>query len=199
MDYLSKVFSRHNEWIRIVNSFGYCPSAECIVQDMYIELTEPTTEKGIEDRRVNPNYIGMSNEERVIGKDGNINIAYICIMLRRCYARNYRETNPDLTTNIGEGFEFRDELIENDSRQDAMQIYQDNMEKEIATWNNYDSLLFRLYKEDDMSLRKIEKETGICYMSIYRTIENCKRRLIENCREDYRDLQNGDFELIRLR
>jgi len=199
MEFLRKIYSRHNEWIRIVNSFGYSLNSEDIVQDMYIELTEPPTEKGIEDGRVNPDFIGVSNENRVLGEDGKINVAYVCIMLRKCYSRSYKESKTDLTTNIGEGFEFIDKLVTNDERQEALKIYEDNMEKEINTWSNYDALMFRIYKEDGLSLRKLAKETGIHYSSIFTTITNCKKRLQENCKEDYVDIQNGDYELIKAK
>ena len=199
MDWLSKVYSRHNEWIGIVNSFGFCPSAEDIVQDMYLELTKEIPIRSSEDKRVNPAYIGSSSEERAIGDDGTINVTYVWIMLRKCYARNFKDSKSNLTTNIGEGFEFIDKLVESDKRTEAKSIYEENIEKEIASWHHYDSLMFRIYKEDGMSLRKLANETTIPLASVVNTIANCKRRLRENCREDYIDLCNGDYELIRLR
>jgi hypothetical protein len=47
-----------------------------------------------------------------------------------------------------------------------------------------------------MSIRKLAKETGISWVSIFNTLKKCKIDLRENFSEDYDDYINGDYERI---
>lgn len=49
----------------------------------------------------------------------------------------------------------------------------------ISTWEDYDKMLFMVYVNKGISMRKLSRETGISFMSIYNTLTNCKKRIIK--------------------
>jgi hypothetical protein len=69
--------------------------------------------------------------------------------------------------------------------------------QEVKQWHWYDQLLFDLYRTSGMSTRQIEGVTGISFKSVWKTIKTCKERLKDNVKEDYEDLINQDYELIK--
>ncbi len=66
----------------------------------------------------------------------------------------------------------------------------------INNWRWYDKTLFRLYRDTDMSIRKIADETKISWVSIYNTLKKCKEELRELFDEDYLDLKYKEYERI---
>jgi len=199
MEYLEVVHKRHNEWLAIVKSFGFCQYAEDIVQDMYIQLTKELPIR-VADKRVNPKYSGFTAEERAVDSEGNVNSTYIWLILRRCYSYAYKAESKILTTNAGEGFEFIVDSTDSE-KEIGFDNYRTNLEKEINSWHHYDAMLFMTYlegKEDkSTSLRKLAKDTKIPLSSIVNTLNNCKERLRDNVGEDYLDYCNGNYELIK--
>ena len=69
--------------------------------------------------------------------------------------------------------------------------------KEMNNWHYYDRLLFKLYKDTNMSMREIAQGTNISLRSIFGTLKHCKDRIKENVGDDYLDFKNEDFELIK--
>ena len=49
----------------------------------------------------------------------------------------------------------------------------------IDTWHWYDKMLFMLWVNNKISMRKIARETKINFTSVYNTIKKCKQRLKE--------------------
>jgi hypothetical protein len=200
MEFLKVVYARHNEWLAIVKSFGWCQFPEDIVADMYLELTKEIPVRRLDDKRVNPKYSGLTAEERAVDENGNINNTYLWIMLRKCYAKSYNESKKSLTTNVGEGFEFIVDEVDN-GREEAFNNYRAKLEEEVYSWHHYDTMLFMAYldgkEKNETSLRKLSKETTIPLSSIVNTLNNCKKRLIENVKDEYLDYLNGDYELIK--
>jgi predicted DNA-binding protein YlxM (UPF0122 family) len=70
------------------------------------------------------------------------------------------------------------------------------MDSYIEDWHWYDQKLFKLYRDTDMSIRKIAAETGISWVSIFNTLKKCKKDLNDKFNEDYDDYLNGDYERI---
>jgi predicted DNA-binding protein YlxM (UPF0122 family) len=57
-------------------------------------------------------------------------------------------------------------------------------------------MLFKVYKDSDITMRELADKTKISLSSIYNTIKNCKERIQENCSEHYEDYINEDYERI---
>ncbi len=66
----------------------------------------------------------------------------------------------------------------------------------IQDWHWYDQKLFKLYRDTDMSIRKIAAETGISFVSIFNTLKKCKLDLKNKFGDDYEDYLNADYERI---
>jgi DNA-directed RNA polymerase specialized sigma subunit len=84
----------------------------------------------------------------------------------------------------------------NEAEQMATSNIEQMIEDEIESWHWYDAMLFRLYKDSNLSMRQIADKTNISLTSIFHTLKKCKDRLKENVGEDYEDFINKDFELI---
>ena len=52
------------------------------------------------------------------------------------------------------------------------------IDEHINNWHWYDAKLFKLYRDTDMSIRKIAKETKISWVSIFNTIKNQLKMII---------------------
>jgi DNA-directed RNA polymerase specialized sigma24 family protein len=57
----------------------------------------------------------------------------------------------------------------------------------IQTWEDYERMLFMVYVNKGVSMRKMARESGISFTSIYNTIKNCKKKLIQWQKEKQKD------------
>jgi len=57
----------------------------------------------------------------------------------------------------------------------------------IQTWEDYERMLFMVYVNKGVSMRKMSRESGISFTSIYNTIKNCKLKLIQWQKEKHKD------------
>lgn len=175
MDALRILADHHKEWVKIVRSFGEQDLAEDVVQDVYLRI-------------VRYNY-----EERVI-KDGKPNIALMWMMLRnRAFEINKTGSVQFLSLDEVRGVADQESNLK---KHEALERLHIRIHKEMDNWHWYDSMLFKVYKEGNASMRDIAKDSGISLTSIFNTLKNCKERLKEEVGEDYTDFTNEDFDLI---
>ena len=175
MDALKILADHHKEWVKIVRSFGEQDLAEDVVQDVYLRI-------------VKYNY-----EEKIL-KDGKPNIALMWMMLRN-RAFEINKTGSVQFLSLDEVRGVADEESELDKHEALERLHQ-RIKEEMDNWHWYDSMLFKVYKEGNASMRDIAKDSGISLTSIFNTIKNCKERLRENVGEDYKDYNNQDYDLI---
>jgi RNA polymerase sigma factor (sigma-70 family) len=171
---LKELSKHHDEWIRMVNKFGEHNYAEDFVQDMYIRLLKYSA------------YEKFSS-------NGKIQKGYVWCVLRSIYFTHLAEKKRTEVVSLGEGFLIEERINEIDENYGVLLHKIDN---EMKTWHWYDQMLFKLYKDSDMSMRDIAKETNISLTNIYNTIKHCKDRLRDNVGEDYTDFINEDYELL---
>ena len=62
-------------------------------------------------------------------------------------------------------------------------------EAEVNSWDMYDKKLFTIYRDNDISMRKLAKETGISFVSIFHSLKAHKKKLRELFQEDYNNLK----------
>lgn len=161
--WLEVVAKQHKEWIRIVNSFGEYDYAEDIVQEMYIVL----------HKYADPNKI-ITN--------GKANRGYIFFTLKTTYYQYYNAKNKVYKVNIDDyQINYEDSLEEQEAYNNICKM----IDKEIENWHWYDKKLFELYKNTDMSIRKLAKETGISWVSIFNTLKNCKTKIKDRFQDDW--------------
>jgi len=172
--WLKIVAEHHDRWVKIINSFGEYDYAEDIVQEMYIALQK------------------YSKPESII-KNGKVSNGYVFFTLRSLYYQFYNAKNKVQKVNIDD---YKIESFSDIEQEKAYHKVCTLIDDHIENWHWYDQKLFKLYRDTDMSIRKIAKETGISWVSIFNTLKKCKLDLKENFSEDYDDYLNEDYERI---
>jgi len=176
--WLERVAKRHNEWIKIVHSFGEYDYAEDIVQEMYITLYKYASEEKI--------------VEKGVVSRGYCYFTLRSIFLQYCNAKNKIQKveldDEEVYTQIADYSEMDAEI--------GYDKFRTLIDEHIDNWRWYDKTLFKIYRDTDMSIRKIAEETNISWVSIFNTLKKCKEELKELFNEDFEDLKNQDYERI---
>ena len=175
MNWINKVAKHHKEYVNTIKKFGEDFYAEDLVQEMYIRFLN-------------------KNKENAVIVNGQVNKYYVFLTLRSLFIDFHRQKSKVIKVDVNEILTLQqiDEIEKHEAFGDLMQRVQQEME----TWHHYDRLLFKLYKDSDMSMREIANETKISLRSIFCTLKHCKERINENVKEDYLDFKNQDYELI---
>ena len=176
--WLSKVADRHTEWVRIVESFGEKNFQEDIVQQAYLIIYK------------------YASEEKIINK-GVVSRGYMFFTLRSTWLQFINAKNKIKKIEIDDEETYTQ--IADDSEMDEQIGYNDittKIDNHIEGWRWYDKTLFRLYRDTDMSIRKIAEETNISWVSIFNTLKKCKEELREIFKEDFEDYLNKDYDRI---
>lgn len=177
-EWLGIVAKRHNEWIKIVNSFGEFNYAEDFVQEMYLVIYK------------------YADEDKII-KNGNVSRGYIYFTIRAIFFQYYNSKKRIKKVYIDDDESTLQ--IEDHSEMDEQVAYNgicQLIDEHIDNWRWYEKKLFTLYRDSDLSIRGIAAETGISWVSIYHTLKTAKQELKEKFGEDYEDYTNNDYELI---
>ena len=164
MTTLQKIASKHNDWVRIVKSFG-CEGDKCedIVQEMYIKI-HTLIVKGID-----------------ISYEDDINHFYIYRILRSLFIDLCRKEAKITKVNI----EYLEKFVEEEEVKEYKDI--EGKMKELDTvldgvyW--YDRKVFDLIS-DGMSIAELSKKTNISYYSLYNTYKNVKTLIKQNIEWD---------------
>jgi len=174
--WLAIVAKQHNEWIRIVNSFGEYDYAEDIVQEAYLILYK------------------YAKPEKVIEGDF-IRRGYMYFTLRTTYYLYYNQKRKVNKVSIDDGH-LQLEDTNNVEEHEAYNKICLKIDKEIEDWHWYDKKLFILYRDSGMSIRKIAAETKISWVSIFNSLKNAKGIIRDKLNEDYQDYLNEDYDKI---
>jgi RNA polymerase sigma factor (sigma-70 family) len=149
MKLLDEVAKHHKEWVDVVRSFGEEFYTEDIVQEMYLRINKYTT------------------YDKIV-KRGTLNKGYIYFVLRNLFLNYVQLKSRFEVVRIDDNFDIsHDSYIE----------FENRIENEIASWHYYDEILFNLYIDSGMSIRKLAKETRISEKSIFVTLKKCKNKL----------------------
>lgn len=160
MTTLQKIAQKHNDWVRIVKSFG-CKNEYCedIVQTMYLKINT-LINKGID-----------------ISYDDDINHFYIYRMLRSLFIDLCRKEAKITKVNV----DYLEKFVEEEEVKEYKDI--EGKMKELDTlldkvyW--YDRKVFDLISSG-MSIAELSKKTNISYYSLYNTYKNVKTLIKEN-------------------
>jgi len=174
--WLAKVAEHHNEWIKIIHSFGEYDYAQDLVQETYITLWK------------------YASAEKIIDVNGNVRKGYVYFTLKSLYYQYYNKKKKITKVPIDGCWELFD-----DSNVEEHKAYNDIcmlIDDELENWHWYDRKLFKLYRDTDMSMRDIAGETNISLISIFHSIKNYKEILNTKFQKDYQDYINNDFNQI---
>ena len=165
--WLEQVAKHHKEWVEVIYKLGETDYAEDIVQESYMAL------------------IKYADAKKLIDENGKVRKGYMFFTLRSLYYQFYNKKKKVNKVSFDEQWEIFD-----DSNLDEQEAYNDiclMIDKELETWHWYDRKLFKLYRDSDMSMRDIAKETNISLISIFHSIKNYKEILNSKFQEDYND------------
>ena len=169
MEWLKDVAKDHKEWVKLVQSFGEDFYAEDLVQECYLRLYKYT------------------KPENVI-TNGQINKGFMYFTLRNMYLYAIRNRGKLEGFNI-ETYQLEAPVNEVDKHEAYLKIL-NKIEHEVDSWHWYDQKLFEIYKDTNLSIRDIAKETTISSSSIFNTLKNCKQKIKKAVAEDYEDYKN---------
>jgi len=178
-DFLNEVAKHHKEWVRTCKALGGGDYAEDIVQEMYIKLYKyASAEKIIKNGILQKGYVffalrsilyTLKNEQKLV------------------YKEEIKDNLITDTTEIEEhqAFDKFCKLIDN---------YLVKQEQE-ANW--YDAKMFQVYRDTNLSMRKMAELSNISWVSIFHTLKNVKQDLKNNFQTDWDNYTNGDYDKIR--
>jgi DNA-directed RNA polymerase specialized sigma24 family protein len=174
--WLENVAKHHKEWIEIIHKFGEYDYAEDIVQESYIAL------------------IKYADASKLIDSSGKVRKGYMFFTLKSLFFQFYNKKMKITKVPIDGCWELFD-----DSNVEEHKAYNDIcmlIDDEIKNWNSYDMLLFKLYRDNDLSMRDIAKGTTISLISIFHSIKNYKIILKQKFQKDYTDYIENDYNQI---
>lgn len=174
--WLGKVAEHHNEWVKIIHTFGEYDYAEDIVQESYIALWK------------------YADQEKLIDTNGDVRKGYMYFTLRSLFYQYYNKKKKINKVPFDGCWELFD-----DSNLEEQKAYNDIcllIDEEIKNWDWYDRKLFKLYRDSDMSMRDIAKETNISLISIFNSIKNYKIILKDKFENDYQEYITNDYNMM---
>lgn len=169
MGILERVAKHHNYFVELAEVFAD-DFAEDIVQEFYLLLHKYKV-----------------TEEQMF-TNGKLNRGYCFIIIRNIHFQIYNakkriikcELNDEIY-NMVDDFDLEKELDWNNFRTKA--------ELEVNNWDWYDKKLFSIYRDSNISIRGLAKETGISFVSIFHSLKKHKEKLKELLKEDYDNLK----------
>jgi len=174
--WLEQVAKHHKEWVEVIHKLGEYDYAEDIVQESYIALMK------------------YADATKLIDVNGNVRKGYMFFTLRSLYYQFYNKKKKINKVSFDGCWELFD-----DSNVEEHKAYNDiclMIDEEIDNWHWYDRKLFKLYRDTDMSMRDIAKETNISLISIFHSIKNYKEILNTKFQKDYQDYITNDYNTL---
>lgn len=174
--WLEQVAKHHKEWIEIIHKFGEYDYAEDIVQESYIAL------------------IKYADASKLIDSNGKVRKGYMFFTLKSLFFQFYNKKMKITKVPIDGCWELFDDsnIEEHKAYNDICMLIDD----EIKSWNHYDMLLFKLYRDNDLSMRDIATGTTISLISIFHSIKNYKIILKQKFQKEYDDYSNNDYNQL---
>jgi RNA polymerase sigma factor (sigma-70 family) len=154
---LKLVSDKHNDWIRIVRSFGEVDFDQDIVQEMYLK-------------------VHANKDKDVWIRNDKLNVSYIYSILHNLFYDLQRSKSKVIKVDIEALSNFSENDLNNEIEKKELNLI---IDKEIGSWDFYDQKLYEVYTIHEKSIRKIHKATGISVRSIHTTLTNCKNRIVE--------------------
>ena len=169
MEILERVAKYHNDWVELAEVFDK-DFAEDIVQEMYLLLHK------------------YKVTEQQMFTNGKVNRGYVFIIIRNIHFQlhNIRKRIDKCELNE-EIYNLIDDY--NEEQELEWDSFRIKAEAEVNSWDMYDKKLFTIYRDSDLSMRKLAKETGISFVSIFHTLKANKQKLKRLLQDDYDNLK----------
>lgn len=148
---IEDIAKRHKEWVKMANYLG-ADFPEDVVQDMYVKLCED-----------------IHLVERIEYKVGEVNTFYIFSILRSKIVDAHRKTKRENYDEL-----LFDPILPPDECEHEYEGLMANIKTTIDKMSDYDQMLLELHFVYKLSMRDIEKRTGIPLHSIFNRLMNSK-------------------------
>ena len=162
---------KHNDWINMAKSFGVSKeNANELVQQMYIRITD---------------YVDDPN--KILYNEKEVNTYYVYVTLRNLYLSRHHQGKKN-TVYIDDELDIEEQLLPEsveEQKKNFDKIF-DKIDKITKNWYWYDKKIFNIHFYNQMSMRKISRETKISLSSIFNTLSNGKKKIKEGAIEEYR-------------
>jgi DNA-directed RNA polymerase specialized sigma24 family protein len=147
-------------------------SAKDLVQDMYLRM-----------------YKYVENPERIMYNEDEVNTYFVFVVLRNLFISSQKSMSFEMLEEIDGEMEEPNYDSEN-----AYNRLLDELWDEVESWHWYDTKLFKLYHNTDMTIKKISEETKISERSIWNTLDNGRKRIQTNRKEAYQAWKTSQKE-----
>lgn len=174
--WLEKVAELHEEWIKMAKAYGAGADAEDLVQESYIKL------------------LRYDCKDKII-KKGEISKGFMFFVVKNTVL-NYHKKNSRSPVHYVEEVSRGIPEEERTEYEQAYNEFCERVDDVTKQWKWSDRQIFDDYRFSEDSIRGIGKKYNISFVSIFGTIKECKNHLLYELKEDWEDLQNGDFDKI---
>ena len=173
MNILSEIAKKHQDWIKIVKSFGCKPEiAEDLVQEMYLKM-DALIKRGIDIKyndEINYFYIYKTLKSLFLDLKRKES-KYVKISLESDYIKNFKSV---METYAQTKKEYPEKEIVEKMKQ---------LNKILDNLYWYDRKVFDLIS-NGMSIQELSNQTKISYYSLYNTYRNVKKHIKNNLKWD---------------
>ena len=155
----------------MARSFGTeTHEAEDLVQEMYLRM-----------------YKYVENPEKIMYNDKEVNTYFVFVVLRNLFFSSKKSLSSLMSLHIEELTELNGKVEEvNYEYEQAHKNLIDELWEEVETWHWYDTKLFKLYHNTDMTIKKISQETKISERSIWNTLDNGRKKIKQKQKKSYK-------------
>jgi len=155
----------------MARSFGTeTHEAEDLVQEMYLRM-----------------YKYVENPEKIMYNDKEVNTYFVFVVLRNLFFSSKKSLSSLMSLHIEELSDLDGEIENvNYEYEQAHKNLINELWDEVETWHWYDTKLFKLYHNTDMTIKKISQETKISERSIWNTLDNGRKKIKQKQEKSYK-------------
>ena len=164
---------KQQDWFYMAKSFGVSDEdAQELVQQMYIRISD---------------YV--KDVSRIMYNDNEVNTYYVYVTLRNLYLSGFHKISKktdyidDLPKDV---VDYRVDHLKIEEEKEYFDKVIDKVESIVEDWYWYDKKVFNIHFYEEMSMRKISKETKISLSSIFNTLSNGKKKIKSEAIEEYK-------------
>lgn len=144
--------------------------AEDLVQEMYLRM-----------------YKYVENPEKIMYNEKEVNTYFVFVVLRNLFFSSKKSLSSLMSLHIEELTELNGKVEEaNYEYEQAHKNLIDELWEEVEKWHWYDTKLFKLYHNTDMTIKKLSQETKISERSIWNTLDNGRKKIKQKQEKSYK-------------
>ena len=155
----------------MAKSFGTeTHEAEDLVQEMYLRM-----------------YKYVENPEKIMYNETELNTYFVFVVLRNLFFSSKKSLSSLMSLHIEELNDLDGEIENvNYEYEEAHKNLINELWDEVETWHWYDTKLFKLYHNTDMTIKKLSQETKISERSIWNTLDNGRKKIKQKQEKSYK-------------